>query len=102
MGASNPHPHGQIWAGTALPRPGCPRGAPPSAAHLATTGRRLLLDYVDQEQAGPRVVVENDDWLVVVPFWAAWPFETLIIAKRPTARLAGPRRSGARRARRRP
>ena len=69
-------------------RPGRPRGCDASAATSQTTGRRLLLDYVDQERAGPRVVVENDDWLVVVPFWAAWPFETLVIAKRPTGRLA--------------
>ena len=70
--------------------------------HLARTGRRLLLDYVAQESGGPRVVVENDDWLVVVPFWAAWPFETLVIPRRPAARLpdldpiAARRRSAAR------
>jgi UDPglucose--hexose-1-phosphate uridylyltransferase len=86
MGASNPHPHGQIWAGTALPGEAA-REAASQAAHHATTGRRLLLDYVGQEQGGPRVVVENDEWLVVVPFWAAWPFETLLVPKRPAARL---------------
>jgi UDPglucose--hexose-1-phosphate uridylyltransferase len=87
MGASNPHPHGQIWAGTALPRDGAREDAAQSA-HLAATGRRLLLDYVDRESAGARVVVETDDWLAVVPFWAAWPFETLLIPKRPAARLS--------------
>ncbi len=87
MGASNPHPHGQIWAGSALPVQAAREDAA-QRRHFAATGRRLLLDYVDQERAGPRVVVEDDDWLVVVPFWAAWPFETLVIAKRPTARLA--------------
>jgi UDPglucose--hexose-1-phosphate uridylyltransferase len=48
----------------------------------------LLLDYVAQESGGPRIVVEDDDWLVVVPFWAAWPFETMMIPKRPVARLS--------------
>lgn len=86
MGASNPHPHGQIWAGTALPVE-AGREAATQAAHLARTGHRLLLDYVAQESGGPRVVVESDEWLVVVPFWAAWPFETLLIPKRPAARL---------------
>ena len=77
MGASNPHPHGQIWAGTALPGDGAREDAA-QRAHLAATGRRLLLDYVDQESGGPRVVVETEEWLAVVPFWAAWPFETLL------------------------
>jgi UDPglucose--hexose-1-phosphate uridylyltransferase len=87
MGASNPHPHGQIWAGSALPREAAREDAG-QRRHEAETGRRLLLDYAAQESGGPRVVVENDDWLVVVPFWAAWPFETLIVAKEPETRLA--------------
>jgi UDPglucose--hexose-1-phosphate uridylyltransferase len=87
MGASNPHPHGQIWAGTALPNEGAREDAT-QRAHLAATGRRLLLDYVDHESAGARVVGETDDWLAVVPFWAAWPFETLLVPKRPAARLS--------------
>ncbi len=86
MGASNPHPHGQIWAGTALPVE-ADRESASQAAYLARTGHRLLLDYVAQESGGPRVVVESDEWLVVVPFWAAWPFETLLIPRRPAARL---------------
>ena len=47
----------------------------------------MLLDYVDHESGGQRVIVETDEWLTVVPFWAAWPFETLLIPKRPAARL---------------
>jgi len=86
MGASNPHPHGQIWAGTALPGEGAREDAS-QRSHLAATGRRLLLEYAERESGGNRVVVETDDWLVVVPFWAAWPFETLAIPKRPAARL---------------
>ncbi len=86
MGASNPHPHGQIWAGTALPREAA-REDKGQRRRFAQTGRPLLLDYAAQEHGGPRVVVENDEWLVVVPFWAVWPFETLVIPKRPAARL---------------
>ena len=62
MGASNPHPHGQIWAGTALPGDGAREDAS-QRAHLAATGRRLLLDYVDRESGGQRAVVETDEWL---------------------------------------
>ena len=87
MGASNPHPHGQIWAGTALPNEGAREDAA-QRAHKASRKRRLLLDYVDQESAGQRVVAETADWLAVVPFWAAWPFETLLVPKRPASRLS--------------
>ncbi len=87
MGASNPHPHGQIWAGSALPRDAAREDAS-QRRHLAATGRTLLADYVAQESSGPRVVVEDGDWLIIVPFWAAWPFETLIVPKAPAQRLA--------------
>jgi UDPglucose--hexose-1-phosphate uridylyltransferase len=87
MGASNPHPHGQIWAGSALPREAAREDAS-QLAHLTRTRRPLLLDYIAEESGGPRVVTENDEWLVVVPFWAAWPFETLVIPKRTAPRLA--------------
>ena len=87
MGASNPHPHGQIWAGTALPRDGAREDAT-QRRHFDQTGRTLLADYVKQEVGGTRVVIEDADWLVVVPYWAAWPFETLIVPKEPARRLA--------------
>ncbi len=86
MGASNPHPHGQIWAGTALPVEGAREGAAQRGWHAANR-TRLLLEYASQEHGGPRVVGECDDWLVLVPFWAVWPFETLVIPKRPVERL---------------
>lgn len=86
MGASNPHPHGQIWAGSALPHEAT-REDTTQRQHMVSTGRRLLLDYASQESGGPRVVVEDDAWLVVVPFWAAWPFETMIFPKAPATRL---------------
>ncbi|MEJ7749510.1 MAG: UDP-glucose--hexose-1-phosphate uridylyltransferase, partial [Candidatus Limnocylindrales bacterium] len=87
MGASNPHPHGQIWAGTALPVQAA-REDHTQRRHFEGSGRPLLLDYVAQESGGPRVVVEDEAWLVVVPYWASWPFEVLIVAKRPVQRLA--------------
>ncbi len=86
MGASNPHPHGQVWAGTALPGH-AEREDDAQRRHLDATGRRLLLEYAERESGGQRVVEELEEWLVVVPFWAIWPFETLVIAKRPAARL---------------
>jgi UDPglucose--hexose-1-phosphate uridylyltransferase len=86
MGASNPHPHGQIWAGNALPN-NAAREDQTQLAHRGAQGRLLLLDYVAQETAGPRVVDENEDWLAVVPFWAAWPYETLLVPKASIRRL---------------
>jgi len=86
MGASNPHPHGQIWAGSAVPVE-AERELVSQRRYYRRNGRRLLLDYAAQECSGPRVVADNEDWLVVVPFWAVWPFETLLIPKAPVARL---------------
>jgi UDPglucose--hexose-1-phosphate uridylyltransferase len=86
MGASNPHPHGQIWAGSALPRE-AEKEDQNQKAHWAATGNSLLLDYAEQEIGGPRDLGSDEDWLVVVPFWAAWPFETLIIPRRPVSCL---------------
>jgi UDPglucose--hexose-1-phosphate uridylyltransferase len=88
MGASNPHPHGQIWAGTALPVEVAREDAA-QRRHLESAGRPLLLDYLTEEHGGPRVVLEDDEWLIAVPFWAVWPFETIVVAKRPVERLAG-------------
>jgi UDPglucose--hexose-1-phosphate uridylyltransferase len=86
-GASNPHPHGQIWAGTALPVEAT-REDRTQRRHQAATGRHLLLDVAAQELDGPRVVEVSDHWLAVVPFWAIWPFEVLLIARHPVARLS--------------
>ncbi len=87
MGASNPHPHGQIWAGDALPTEAVREDAR-QANYYATIGRRLLVDYAVAEQDGPRVVAAGHGWLTLVPFWAAWPFETMLLPTAPAARLA--------------
>ena len=87
MGASNPHPHGQIWAETALPHEAA-REAASQQRHIAAHGRPLLIDYGRQEAGGERRILQMAHWQVVVPFWAVWPFETLLLPRRPVARLA--------------
>jgi UDPglucose--hexose-1-phosphate uridylyltransferase len=81
MGASNPHPHGQIWATEHVPNE-------PAAElvsqkeYLAEHGRPLLLDYLEMElKLRQRIVAENDSWVALVPFWAVWPFETLLLPR---------------------
>ncbi len=86
MGASNPHPHGQIWAQSSVPTIVATEDRQ-QAEYRSDTGGVLLVDYVDAEKTGERVVVANDHWLVVVPYWAVWPFETLILPRRPVQRL---------------
>jgi UDPglucose--hexose-1-phosphate uridylyltransferase len=86
MGASNPHPHGQVWAGSAIPSRAV-REDETQRRHFEQTGQRLLLQYAAQERGGPREIVADEEWLVVVPFWAAWPYETLIIPTRPVSQL---------------
>jgi UDPglucose--hexose-1-phosphate uridylyltransferase len=82
MGASNPHPHCQIWSTGFIPDE-------PAKEHKAQreyadkNGRCLLCDYLEAELAsGERVVFANDAFAVVVPYWAVWPFEVLVISRR--------------------
>ena len=87
MGCSNPHPHGQIWAMDAVPT--LP-ALEDEHQHRYTEahGRALLLDYVEEElRLGQRVVCANADWAAVVPYWATWPFETLLLPRFPVQRL---------------
>lgn len=81
MGCSNPHPHGQIWANQTIPNE--PRKEQDSqAAHLSRYGACLLCEYLELERkAVSRVVCENALFAVVVPFWAVWPFEILLLSK---------------------
>jgi UDPglucose--hexose-1-phosphate uridylyltransferase len=82
MGCSNPHPHGQIWANQTIPNE--PRKEQKSQkAYLEKNHACLLCDYLDLEtQKGIRMVVENAHFAAVVPFWAVWPFEGLLLSKR--------------------
>ena len=78
MGASNPHPHGQIWANERLPN----EPAKELAQQQAYDGC-LLCDYLHVELSdGERIVVANDTFVALVPFWAVWPFETLVLPRR--------------------
>jgi UDPglucose--hexose-1-phosphate uridylyltransferase len=87
MGCSNPHPHGQIWATDRVPdEPAAEDRA--QRAWWARHGRPLLLDYAAREMdAQVRIVCSNAHWLAVVPWWAAWPFETLLLPRQAVARL---------------
>lgn len=87
MGCSQPHPHGQIWASDFLPNEVATEDTRQFDYH-AETGRPLLVDYAAEEsRRRERIVVENDDWLAVVPWWAVWPFETLLLPRRHVVRL---------------
>jgi UDPglucose--hexose-1-phosphate uridylyltransferase len=88
MGCSNSHPHGQIWANQTIPNE--PRKEQQSQKAYAEKYRACLLcDYLQLEtKAGTRMVVENAHFAAVVPFWAVWPFEVLLISKRHTRDIA--------------
>jgi UDPglucose--hexose-1-phosphate uridylyltransferase len=87
MGASNPHPHCQIWANASLPD----EPAKEQASLLEYRARHhscLLCDYLKVEsERGDRLVCENEAFAVVVPYWAVWPFETLVLSKRHLASM---------------
>ncbi len=85
MGCSNPHPHAQVWATSSVPNE-------PAREHAAQydyfqkNNSVLLLDYIDAEEAdGSRIIVTNDSTVAVVPYWAVWPFEALIVPRRAVA-----------------
>ncbi|EGD72344.1 galactose-1-phosphate uridylyltransferase [Salpingoeca rosetta] len=82
MGCSNPHPHCQIWASGHLPNVAA-RKNKHQLEYYEKHGTPMLLDYAQLEaKHKERIVVENDDWLVVVPWWAVWPYETMILPRR--------------------
>ena len=82
MGCSNPHPHGQIWSSRHLPSE--PAQVDQSQReYFAKNGMPLLLDYVSAESNdGARTIDENEHWMVVVPYWALWPYEALLLPRR--------------------
>src|SRR5208283_143098 len=82
MGASNPHPHCQIWAGSSIPTEAAAE-LREQAAWRTTHRSCLLCDYVALElDSRERLVCENESFAALVPFWAVWPFETMIVSKR--------------------
>ncbi|MBN1119474.1 MAG: UDP-glucose--hexose-1-phosphate uridylyltransferase [Anaerolineae bacterium] len=87
MGASNMHPHGQIWAGSAVPNEPAKENRQ-QHQYYEVNGSPLLVDYADLEaREAERIVVKNDEWLAVVPYWAIWPFETIVLPRRHVRRL---------------
>jgi UDPglucose--hexose-1-phosphate uridylyltransferase len=87
MGCSNPHPHGQIWATSFLPNEIAIEDREQQNYHQKH-GSVLLLDYIRRELlAKTRVVVSNEHWAALVPFWAVWPYEILLLPTRPVLRL---------------
>jgi UDPglucose--hexose-1-phosphate uridylyltransferase len=82
MGASNPHPHGQIWATAEMPTEPAKEQAS-QQAYFDRHGHDLLGDYLSREEdAGERIVCANPHFVALVPFWAIWPFETIVIPTR--------------------
>ena len=87
MGSSNPHPHGQLWSNFTVPLEPAKEDAE-QGAYFAGHGVPLLMDYLEAEvQAGERIVVANEHWVALVPYWAVWPFETLLLPRRHVVQL---------------
>lgn len=82
MGCSNPHPHGQIWAQSSIPSTVL-RTQGNLTAYFEKNGTSLLKDYVKKElEINERIILENEDFVALVPFWAVWPYETMIVCKK--------------------
>jgi UDPglucose--hexose-1-phosphate uridylyltransferase len=87
MGCSNLHPHGQIWASSALPNEAAKEDVH-QREYFSRHGAPLLCDYASREiESGERLVHADPDWIAVVPYWAVWPFELLVVPRRRVARL---------------
>lgn len=82
MGCSQPHPHGQIWSSRHMPNETA-KETDRQLAYYKEKGRAMLLDYVEKElKLGERIIHQNDHFVVLVPYWAIWPFETMVLPKR--------------------
>ncbi|MBP4137350.1 MULTISPECIES: UDP-glucose--hexose-1-phosphate uridylyltransferase [Flavobacterium] len=87
MGCSNPHPHGQIWAQSSLPTQ-IEKTQHCLKSYYDKNKTTLLQDYLrDELKKGDRIVIENDHFVALVPFWAIWPYETMIISKRHVVKI---------------
>ncbi len=88
MGSSNPHPHGQVWATRRLPTEPAKEDRE-QRVYFKRYGASMLLDYVEVELSErTRIVLANESWVALVPFWAVWPFETLVLPRRHVTQLA--------------
>jgi len=88
MGASNPHPHGQVWASSSVPS--VPqREWDSQLGWMLTSNEPLLSSYLAHELAGEdRIVASAGSWTALVPFWAVWPFEVMVLPSQPCTRMA--------------
>ena len=87
MGCSNPHPHGQIWGESSLPNEAYKKDKQ-QRDYFNKNKSSLLGDYLKQElETNERIIYQNDDFVVLTPFWAIWPFETMIIPKQQHANI---------------
>jgi len=87
MGASNPHPHGQLWATRHIPTTPA-KEQELQDAYLRERGLPLLVDYLEVEKReGTRILLENEHFVVLVPYWAVWPFETMILPRAHVRRI---------------
>jgi UDPglucose--hexose-1-phosphate uridylyltransferase len=87
MGCSNPHPHGQIWASDFIPNEPA-KEERQQLAYYRSEGTPLLVDYLKLElEEDARVVLQNQDWVALVPYWATWPYEILLLPRRRISRL---------------
>jgi UDPglucose--hexose-1-phosphate uridylyltransferase len=97
MGASNPHPHGQIWATERVPVI-VQREQDAQQEYVHSYGRTLLSDYLAIElEQQERIVCANDQFVALVPFWAVWPFETIVLSRRHVGAISdldSPQRDG--------
>lgn len=90
MGCSNPHPHGQIWAEDELPNEALKEDENQYQFWIEHEQKTtLLLDYLraELESNGERIIEQNSEWVALVPYWAIWPFEMLLIPKRHTLHI---------------
>jgi len=87
MGCSNPHPHGQIWSSSSIPSE-VAKESITQKQYFDQHGVTLLGDYLNAElEKKERLLVENEYFAALVPFWAVWPFETMIISRRPVQNI---------------
>ena len=87
MGCSNPHPHGQIWSSSSIPVEPA-KESKTQKEYYEKFGRTLLGDYLKAElEKKERLVAENEHFVALVPYWAVWPFEAMVISKRPVQNI---------------
>lgn len=87
MGCSNPHPHGQIWAQNKIPQE-AQKKIGNLKAYWEKNKRSILEVYIEQElKLDERIIVENEHFVALIPYWAVWPYETMILPKRKLAHI---------------